>query len=150
VARLRSQLKPVMRWKTRVIGLRRIEPGTVVGYNGSFVATEPMRVALLAVGYADGYRRSLGNRAEVLLAGERVPVIGRVSMDQVTVDVTDVATVAPGDEVVLLGSQGQECIPVEELAGLEGTIPWEVFTSIGARVERVAVEALRGRARRCW
>ncbi len=139
VAELRGLLRPVLSWKTRVVGLRRIEAGTLVGYNGSFVATEPMRVALLAVGYADGYRRSLGNRAEVLVGGQRVPVIGRVSMDQVTVDVTDVPGVAAGDEVVLLGRQGQECIRVEELAGLEGTIVWEVFTSIGARVERRAV-----------
>ena len=139
VTELRGLLKPVLSWKTRVGGLRTIEAGDLVGYNGTFVATEPMRVALLAVGYGDGYRRSLGNRAEVLVAGERVPVIGRVSMDQVTVDVTDVPGVAAGDEVVLLGRQGQECIPVEELAGLEGTIAWEVFTSIGARVERRAV-----------
>jgi alanine racemase len=108
----------------------------VVGYNGTFVATEPMRVALLAVGYADGLRRELSNRGYVLVRGSRAPIVGRISMDQTVVDVTEIPEVAPGDEVVLLGRQGDEGITAEEHARWAGTIPWEIFTGIAERVER--------------
>ena len=139
LAAARTALKPVLEWKTRVTSLRTIEPGAVVGYNGTFVATEPMRLALLAVGYADGLDRQLGNRFSVLIRGERAPIVGRISMDQTVVDITDIPGVQPGDEVVLLGSQGSETISAPEHAKASGTIPWEVFTRIGPRVVRVAV-----------
>jgi alanine racemase len=121
----------------------------VVGYNGSFVATEPMRLALVAVGYADGLDRRLGNRFSLLVHGARTPLVGRVSMDQAVVDVTAIPGVEAGDEVVILGSQdggsqdrgsqGSEIITAFDHAEATGTIPWEVFTRIGARVSRVAV-----------
>jgi alanine racemase len=136
VTALRTQLQPVLTWKTRIVGIRTLLPGQLVGYNGTFVATEPMRIALLAVGYADGLRRSLSNCGHVLVAGQRAPIVGRISMDQATIDVTEIPNLAPGDEVVLLGSQGSESIPAEEHAALEDTIVWEVFTSIGSRVQR--------------
>lgn len=132
-------LSPVLEWKTMVAGMRRIEPGEVVGYNGTFVASEPMRVALLPVGYADGLKRALSNRGHVLIRGERAPIVGRISMDQTVVDVTEIAEAAVGDAVVLLGRQGGEVITALDHAGWAGTIPWEVFTSIAARVERRAV-----------
>jgi alanine racemase len=133
---LRTQLQPVLTWKTRIVSVRPLAPGQAVGYNGTFVATEPMRIALLAVGYADGLNRALSNRGSVLIHGQRVPIIGRISMDQTVVDVTDIPAAAPGDEVVLIGAQQEGSIPAEEHAHLANTIPWEIFTSISARVER--------------
>jgi len=135
----RARLRPVLSWKTRVAGVRSVPAGAVVGYNGTFVATEPMRLALLAVGYADGLDRRLGNRFSLLVRGQRAPLVGRISMDQSVVDVTDIPGVEPGDEVVILGTQGSETITAFDHAEATGTIPWEVFTRIGPRVRRVAV-----------
>ncbi|HEY1257416.1 MAG TPA: alanine racemase [Terracidiphilus sp.] len=137
MAEARACLRPVLAWKTRVVSLRSIPAGAVVGYNGTFVATESMRLALVAVGYADGLDRRLGNRFSLLVHGERAPLAGRVSMDQAVVDVTDIPGVAPGDEVVILGTQGSETITAFDLAEASGTIPWEVFTRISQRVARV-------------
>jgi alanine racemase len=135
----REQLQPVLSWKTRVVGVRSIPAGAVVGYNGTFVASEPMRLALVAAGYADGLDRRLGNRFSLLLRGQYAPLVGRVSMDQSVVDVTEIPGVEAGDEVVILGSQGGETITAFDHAKVTGTIPWEVFTRIGPRVRRVAV-----------
>jgi len=135
----RARLQPVLTWKTRVVGVRSIPASAVVGYNGTFVATEPMRLAQLAVGYADGLDRRLGNRFSLLVRGERAPIVGRISMDQAVVDVTEIAEVEPGDEVVILGEQGGESITAYDHAEATGTIPWEVFTRIGSRVLRIAV-----------
>ena len=132
-------LKPVLSWKTRVTGVRSVPAGTQVGYNGTFVATEPMRLALLAVGYADGLDRKLGNRFSLLVRGQRAPLVGRISMDQAVIDVTEIDGVEPGDEVVILGTQGGETITAFDHAAVSETIPWEVFTRIGARVRRVGV-----------
>jgi alanine racemase len=135
----RAQLQPVLSWKTRVVGVRSVPAGAVVGYNGTFVATEPMRLALTAVGYADGLDRRFGNRFSLLVHGVRAPLVGRISMDQAVVDVTEIPGVAAGDEVVILGTQGDETITAFDHAQASGTIPWEVFTRIGSRVQRVAV-----------
>jgi alanine racemase len=134
-----AALQPVMSWKTEVVGVRVVPAGAVVGYNGTFVATEPMRLALVAAGYADGLDRRLGNSFSLLVRGERAPLVGRISMDQAVLDVTEIAGVAAGDEVVILGSQGGETITAFDHAETAGTIPWEVFTRIGARVRRIAV-----------
>jgi alanine racemase len=139
LSRAGKLLRPVLAWKTQVVSLRDIAPGTEIGYNGTFVATEPMRIALLAVGYADGLDRRLGNRFSVLVRGQRAPLAGRISMDQSVIDVTEIPGVAPGDEVVIIGSQGRENISVFDHADALGTIPWDVFTRIGARVERVEI-----------
>jgi alanine racemase len=135
----RTQLQPVLSWKTRVTGVRTVSAGAVVGYNGTFVATERMQLALVAAGYADGLDRRLGNRFSLLVRGQRAPLVGRVSMDQAVLDVTEIADVAAGDEVVILGSQGNETISAFDHAEATGTIPWEVFTRIGPRVQRIAV-----------
>jgi alanine racemase len=135
----RAQLKPVLTWKTRVVGVRTVEAGAVVGYNGTFVVTEPMRLALLPLGYADGLDRRLGNRFSLLVRGERAPLVGRISMDLAVLDVTEIDGVAAGDEVVILGSQGAETITAFDHAEATETIPWEVFTRIGARVRRIEV-----------
>jgi alanine racemase len=136
----RRKLRRVLTWKTQVVGVREIAAGQVVGYNGTFVATEPMRVALLAVGYADGLKRGLSNRGAVLVRGQQAPIIGRISMDQTVVDVSGIAGVAAGDEVVLIGRQGGRSITAEDHARWAGTIPWEIFTSITQRVERRAID----------
>ena len=139
LAHARRQLRPVLGWKSQVVSVRSIPAGAVVGYNGTFVATEPMRLALLAVGYADGLDRKLGNRFSLLVRGQRAPLVGRISMDQAVVDVTEIDGVEPGDESVIVGSQGAETITAFDHARASETIPWEVFTRIGARVSRVAV-----------
>ena len=97
-----------------------------------------MRIATLGVGYADGYQRHLSNcGADVLIDGRRCAVLGRVTMDQIMVDVTGIPQAAAGDEAVLIGRQGEDEITVLELAKKAGTIPWEIFTGIGPRVERI-------------
>jgi alanine racemase len=138
VAVARAALQPVMSWKTEVVGVREVAAGAVVGYNGTFVATEPMKLALVAAGYGDGLDRRLGNNFSLLAHGQRAPVVGRISMDQTVLDVTEVPGVKAGDEVVILGSQGSETITAFDHAEAAGTIPWEVFTRISARVRRVA------------
>ncbi|MGA3132702.1 MAG: alanine racemase [Terracidiphilus sp.] len=139
LAAARATLQPVLAWKSAVVGVRSVEAGATVGYNGTFVATEPMHLALVAVGYADGLDRSLGNRFELLVRGQRAPLVGRVSMDQSVIDVTEIPGVTVGDEVVLIGTQGSEAISSQDHARASGTIPWEVFTRIGPRVARTAV-----------
>jgi len=139
LAAARAALEPVLTWKSAVIGVRSVPAGASVGYNGTFVATEPMRLALIAVGYADGLARSLGNQFHLLVRGERAPLVGRVSMDQAVLDVTEIPGVAAGDVVVLIGTQGNETISSQDHARATGTIPWEVFTRIGSRVARTAV-----------
>jgi len=135
----RAQLQPVLSWKTRVTSVRSVPAGAVVGYNGTFTATEPMRLALLAVGYADGLDRHLGNHFSLLVRGARAPLVGRVSMDQSVVDVTEIPGVEAGDEVVIIGTQGNETITANDHAKVVGTIPWEIFTRIAPRVQRVEV-----------
>ena len=134
-----ARLKSVLAWKTRVVSVREVPAGTAVGYNGAFVATEPMRLGLLAVGYADGLDRRLGNRFSFLVHGQHAPIAGRISMDQSVIDVTEIPGVAPGDEAVILGAQGESAISAYDHADAAGTIPWEVFTRIGARVRRIAI-----------
>jgi alanine racemase len=135
----RQHLRPVLEWKTQVVSVRTIPAGAEVGYNGTFVATEPMRVALIAAGYADGLDRRLGNRFSLLVRGQRAPLVGRISMDQAVLDVTEIGHVATGDEVVILGKQGNEAITAFDHAQAAGTIPWEVFTRIAPRVQRVQI-----------
>jgi len=134
-----KSLKPVLSWKTRVVSVRSVPAGAVVGYNGTFVASEPMRLALIAAGYADGLDRRLGNRFSLLVRGQHAPLAGRISMDQTVLDVTDIPGVEAGDEVVILGQQGNEAITAFDLAQATGTIPWEIFTRIGQRVHRFGV-----------
>jgi alanine racemase len=139
LAAARAALQPVLAWKSAVVGVRSVPAGASVGYNGTFVATEPMQLALVAAGYADGLDRSLGNRFHLLVRGQRAPLVGRVSMDQSVIDVTEIPGVTAGDEVVLIGTQDSETISSQDHARATGTIPWEVFTRIGPRVARTAV-----------
>jgi alanine racemase len=131
---------PVLAWKTQVTSLRALEIGETVGYGRTFAAERKTRLALLPVGYADGYNRLLSNRGQVLVRGYQAPIAGRVSMDQTVVDVTEIPGVGIGDEVVLLGSQGEHSIDAWDMADLLETIPWEVLCAISSRVPRVIVD----------
>lgn len=133
-------LAPVLTWKTRVISLRHVDAGTHVGYSGTFTAQRLTRLALLPVGYADGFRRSLSSVGSVLIHGQRVPIAGRVAMDLTVVDVTDLPKVQVGDEVVVLGSQGEQQISAEEHAMLAQTISYEILCGISDRVPRILVD----------
>ena len=131
------KLERALAWKTRVVLVRDFGKGRGVSYGRAFITPKPMRIATLAVGYADGYPRQLsGKDAAVLIGGKRCAFLGRVTMDQIMADVTGVIA-APGDETVLLGTQGGEMISAQEIASLAGTIPWDIFTGIGPRVARL-------------
>jgi len=134
-----AALRPVMTLVSRVATVRSLRPGDEVGYGGEFRARRPTRVATLDVGYGDGYLRSAGGRAEVWLAGARRPVVGRVSMDFIGVDVGD-APVEVGDEAVVFGAEGEARMPVEDVAAAAGTIPYEVMVRVGPRVPRVYLD----------
>jgi alanine racemase len=138
IPELQRELRPALVWKTRVILVRDVAEGRGISYGRTFITPRPMRVATLAVGYADGFQRHLsGKGAEVLIGGRRCALLGRVTMDQIMVDVTGVKDAAVGDEAVLIGRQGEEEILVAELAAKSGTIAWEIFTGLGQRVQRV-------------
>ena len=130
-------LKPVMTLKTRIHFLKSVPSGFRISYGGTFVTRRESLIATLPIGYADGYSRYLSNRGEVLVRGKRAPVVGKVCMDFIMVDVTDIPKVSLGDEVVLIGSQGREIITAEEIADRMNTISYEVFCSIGKRIPRI-------------
>ncbi|HEV8663612.1 MAG TPA: alanine racemase [Candidatus Methylomirabilis sp.] len=132
-------LRPALTLETRVAQVRWVPAGTTVSYGCTFVAPARMRIATLPVGYGDGFPRLLSNRGAVLLRGKRAPVVGRVCMDMVMVDVTGIPEVSEEDPVVLLGAQGTEVIPAEEWAGLADTISYEILCGITPRVPRVYV-----------
>jgi alanine racemase len=134
------QLRPVLQWKTRVVSIRDIPAGATAGYDATFTAQRPSKIALLPAGYADGLSRLLSGRGSVLIRGQQAPIAGRISMDHTTVDVTDVAGVEIGDEVALLGEQGAERITADDVAKRTGTISYEVLCGIAARVPRVMVD----------
>ncbi len=133
----KAALLPVMEWKTRVVHLKTIEAGESVSYCRTYTATSRRTVATLTVGYGDGYKRAFSNKAEVLIRGRRARIVGNVCMDQCVADVTDIPGVALGDEAVLLGSQGSECLTADELAGWASTISYEILLSVSERVPRV-------------
>jgi alanine racemase len=130
-------LKPVLAWKTAILQLKKVPAGTAISYGQTFVTKRKSLIAALPVGYADGYARLLSNRGQALVRGERAPVVGRVCMDLTMLDVTDIRNVRQGDEVVLLGRQGDAEISADEMAAWADTISYEILTSIGARVLRI-------------
>jgi len=134
-------LQPALTWKTRVTLVRRLPAGHGISYGRTFITPREMRVASLAAGYGDGYPRQVSNRgAAVLIGGRRCPVLGRVTMDQILADVSELPAVPPpGEEAVLLGRQGGAAITASELAARAGLIPWQIFTGITSRTVRCAV-----------
>lgn len=132
-------LLPAMSLTSRVVAVKGVRTGERIGYGGRFVAARPTTVAAVPAGYADGLDRRLEGRGAVLIRGQRAPIVGAVSMDLLSADVTDIPDVGPGDEVVLLGRQGDEpaqTIDAREMASWIGTVPYEVLCRLGARVER--------------
>jgi alanine racemase len=130
-------LKPVLSWKTKILQLKQVPSGTSISYGQTFVTERESLIATLPIGYADGYARLLSNRGEVLVRGQRAKVAGRVCMDLTMIDVTDIKNVQQGDEVVLLGRQGDAEISADEMAAWANTISYEILTSISARVPRI-------------
>ncbi|MDD6050479.1 MAG: alanine racemase [Clostridiales bacterium] len=129
-------LRPVLTWQTAVTYVKTIHPGDKISYGCTFTADKPMTLATVACGYGDGYHRAATGKAEVLIHGKRCPVVGRICMDQMMVDVTALEDVEPGDEVVLIGRAGDEAITAEELGKWSGTISYEVLLAATARVHR--------------
>lgn len=134
---LEGRLRLAQRLVTRPLRLETIHPGDSVGYGRAFTASRETRIMTLPIGYGDGYPRILGGRASVLVRGRRAPIVGRVCMDMLMADVTDIPGVTLADEVVLLGEQGDERVTPEELAELAGTIPYEIMLGFLPRVRRV-------------
>jgi alanine racemase len=130
---------PALSLKTTVLRVKSVPAGAAVGYSATWRAPRESRLATLAIGYDDGLPRALGGKGEVLIGGRRAPLVGVVSMDLCVADVTDCGEVAPGAEVVVIGTQGQETIGASDLAERAGTIPWEILCGIGRRVPRVHV-----------
>jgi alanine racemase len=132
--------KPAMTWKTRIALVRDMPKGSSISYGRTFITPRKMRIATLSAGYADGYPRHLSNRdAAVLVRGQRCALLGRVTMDLMMIDVSKIEDVQAGDEVVLMGRDGNEQVSCAELAERAGTITWEITTRIGSRVRRVYV-----------
>jgi alanine racemase len=131
--------RAVLSLKTRIIHLKTVAAGAPLGYGGTFVAERESRIATLAIGYEDGVPRALSNRGRVLVRGNFAPIVGRVSMDLTLVDVTDIAGAALNDEATIIGAQGANEIPAEEVAAQAGTISYEITCGISSRVPRIVV-----------
>lgn len=140
IFRKKTELRPVMSLKTRILHLKKVPPNFSISYGRTFITKRESLIATLPIGYADGYSRSLSNKGEVLIKGQRCKIVGRVCMDLTLIDVTEIPGVKVGDEVVLLGRQGTEEITAEEIAEKIGTVSYEVFCSVGKRVPRVYIK----------
>ena len=134
---LEDGYQPILSFKTKVVYVKDVPAGGSISYGRSFIAEKPMKVATLPVGYGDGYLRALSNKGEVLIKGQRCRVLGNVTMDMMMVDITHVAPVPVGEEVVIVGKQGNDEITLAELAQKAGTIDYELCTLITARVPRI-------------
>jgi alanine racemase len=130
------KLTPVMTLTSRVVAVKGMRPGEITGYGGRFTAEQPTTIAIVPAGYADGLDLRLAGRGYVLIRGRRAPIVGSVCMDMLMADVTG-TEVSPGDEVVIIGSQGEASIEAREMAAAIGTIPWEIVCRVGSRIERV-------------
>ena len=131
-------MRPALAWKSRVVYFKVVTPGHPVSYGSTWQSDHPVRMVTVPVGYGDGYFRALSNIARVIIRGKKYPVVGRVCMDQIMVNI-EWETAYNGDEVVLLGAAGDETITCEDVAGWAGTIPYEVLTNINTRVPRLYV-----------
>jgi alanine racemase len=132
-------VKPVLTWKAKILTVKEIPEGARVGYGGSFRAPEAMRIAVLAAGYADGVPHRLSGRGRVVAAGKTVSILGSVSMDLTTIDISHTTSLGPGDEVTLIGREGGVSLDAQQIARMAGTISYAILCGIGDRVERVYV-----------
>lgn len=137
VDKSRVALQPALELKSHVIYIKTVPAGTAVGYGGTFITDKPTKIATIPVGYGDGYPRPLSNKGYVIIRDKKVPIIGRVCMDQFMVDVTGIDNVEEDDEVILVGRSEHEVISVEELAALAGTFNYEFVCDLGKRIPRV-------------
>lgn len=140
VERDKIKLETAMEIKSHISYLKDVSPGTAISYGGTFVASKPMKVATIPVGYADGYPRQLSGKGWVLIHGQKAPILGRVCMDQFMVDVTDIPNTSSGDEVTLIGRDGNEVITAEEFGELSGRFSYEFICCISKRVPRVYIK----------
>ncbi|MEP6962179.1 MAG: alanine racemase [Acidobacteriota bacterium] len=138
--RARLEVRPALSWKATVLATNDIPAGARIGYGGIHTAERPMRIAVLAAGYADGIPHRLGNRGQVIVNGKFAPIVGAVSMDLTTIDVTDCPEVKMGDAVLLLGEEGDVSINAQQMARMAGTISYSVLCGINPRVKRVYVD----------
>ena len=129
-------LRPILSLFTRISALKRVPTGTPVSYGRTFVTKRESLIATLPIGYADGYPRLLSNRGEMIVRGLRAPIVGRVCMDMLMLDVTEVPGVSAGDRVTVVGQEGEARILADDLARWAGTIPYEILCGIGRRVPR--------------
>ena len=134
------KLEPVMSLKSHVTFVKEVEPGTQVSYGGTYTTDHVTKLATIPVGYADGYPRTLSNKGWVLIHGKKAPICGRVCMDQFMVDVTDIPEIKKGDEVTLLGSDGEENISADTLGDLSGRFSYELLCGISKRVPRIYIK----------
>lgn len=135
-------LKPVLALKAQITQIKHVPPDTALGYGRSFITTRPSRIGVIALGYADGLNRLLSNRQEVLVKGQRLPLVGRISMDQCTVDLTDLPhAIEVGETVTFIGSEGSASISAQDWAEKIGTIPYEILTGLGTRLPRWPVDS---------
>jgi len=130
-------LKPSLSLKSNIIFLKDVESGVPISYGGTYTTTRRCKIATIPVGYGDGYPRSLSSKGRVLIRGQYAPIVGRICMDQFMVDVTHIDGVCEGDEAVLIGSQGDNRVSVEEIADIDGTINYEIVCQLGKRIPRV-------------
>ena len=131
-----SARRPVMSLRSRVVAVKGVRVGEIVGYGARWTVPKPGRIAVVPAGYADGLDRRMAGSCSVLIRGKRAPIVGAVNMDMITVDVSDVK-VETGDEVVIIGAQGDDRIDVREIAAAIGTNPYEVLCRVGTRIERI-------------
>ena len=134
-------LMPCMRWCADISYIKEIPVGTYISYGRTFKSDRPMRAATITCGYGDGYFRSAGTNGYVLIHGKRAKIIGRVCMDQMIVDITDIDDVSAGEEAVLIGRDGNEEITAEDIASWAGTISYEILLSVGSRVDRIFIQS---------
>lgn len=140
VEKTKISLKPAMALKTVISHIKELPPGYSVSYGAAFTTTRDTVIATIPIGYADGYSRLLANKGEVLVRGQRSPLVGRICMDQCMIDVTHVNGVSVGDEVVLFGKQGADAILADDIAKILGTINYEVVCMVGKRVPRIYIK----------
>jgi alanine racemase len=133
------KVQPALTWKAKILTVKDIPEGALVGYGGTFRAPRPMRIAVVGAGYADGVFHRLSNRGQVIAGGRLTPILGTISMDLTTVDISHAPGLAAGDEVTLLGREGEASLDAQEIARVAGTISYNILCSISARVRRVYV-----------
>jgi alanine racemase len=135
----RLDVKPALTWKAKLLAVKDLPEGALVGYGGSFRAPRPMRIGILGAGYADGIFHRLSGRGKVIADGKLTPILGTVSMDLTTIDLSHTTALAPGDDVTLLGVEGDASIDAQQIARVAGTISYNILSSISARVRRVYI-----------